>query len=94
MISARLRKGSVEVRGETFRIREWTPLERAEFFKRQESDKYLSACYVVYACTLKDGDAQYFADEAAVRNEPAGVVDKIAEAILRLSGDEDDAKNG
>ncbi len=85
-LSKRLRNLDVEVRGETFKIREWTAVERAEFMKRCRDDAMLAAAYLAHRCTVKEDGALLWNKETDARDEPPELTDALSVEICKLSG--------
>lgn len=88
---ANIRKDVVEVRGEKVHIRELTAAERGRLLVAVRSDPTLGPTFVTGLCALKpDGSPLFTPEEAEKLNESASdVVDKISQAVLKLSRLED-----
>lgn len=86
MKKSRLKTAKTEFRGESFSIREISYAERKEFLKRSQEDPQSAGAMLAVRCTLADDGSAVFADEAALDNEPPGLVDHLSREILRLSG--------
>lgn len=93
MPSARLKRDTVEVRGEVFTIRQWTASERAEYVKRSRDDALLGSVYIVHRCTLREDGTAMWPKESDAGGEPTEITDAITAAIVRLSEGEDVQKN-
>lgn len=96
MASQRLKKSEVEVRGETFQIREWTSTERAEFLKRSKDDALRASIYIAHRCTITEDGKQIWPKEGDAGEEPSEITDALTTAICKLSGldaEEGAAKN-
>lgn len=89
---SRLRRELITIRGESFTVREWTPAERSEAMKQRNADMSLLSATVAYYCTLGETGERYFKSMDAVLAEPAGLIDELCAAAIRLST-EDDEKN-
>lgn len=97
MPSARLKKSTVEARGETFQIREWTAAERAEFLKRSRDDALSAQIYIAHRCTLKEDGKPVWPKESDAGDEPSDLMDVIVTAVCKLSGldpEAESSKNG
>lgn len=90
----RLRSRIVKYRGAAFTVREMTYADRVAYVTAKEGGAVGAVELVVMACAERDG-APAFASAEAVRAVPAGLIDKLAGAILELSSDEaeDEEKN-
>jgi hypothetical protein len=90
-----LKRGQVEVNGQTVALREFNVAERAEFLKLAKEDPIKCQVYVVRTCVIGDDGAPLLDDvgaEALVSSAPAAL-DLICNAIFKLSGlelDKDD----
>jgi len=91
---SKLRRETVTIRDEPYLIREWTPAERSEFFKRVKADPTLGSAYIAFRCTLKDETgAPLWPKEKDVTDGEVSteVCDEINKAIMKLSGVDLDA---
>lgn len=85
-----LTEKTVEIRGKTLTIREWTPAERKESNRLRKSEEpeaailhMIATCVVAPSITVED-----------LRGYPTAVVDELLSAVLAVNGlDEPDPKN-
>jgi len=84
---SRLKTDTVTIRGEAFKIREWTPSERKGFLQKNDADRYMAGVYLAWCCTLNDTGGRLFTSEKFIADEePTELSDELAAAILKLSG--------
>ncbi|HMU15812.1 MAG TPA: hypothetical protein PKC95_00075 [Thauera aminoaromatica] len=85
-----LTEKTVEIRGKTLTIREWTPAERKESSRlRKSEDPEAAVLHMVATCVVAP---RMTVDD--LRGYPVAVVDELLSAILDLNGlDEPDEKN-
>lgn len=86
MKKSRLKTAIIQFRDEPFTIREISYAERKEFLKRSQEEPQSAGGILAARCTLAEDGSPVFADEAALDNEPPGLVDHLSREILRLSG--------
>jgi hypothetical protein len=81
-----LARKSVEVRGQSIVIREWTAAERNQFVDIRKDSPAKALLFMVSTCVAEP--AGFDADGV-----PAGVIDELLPAILSINGMGDDPKN-
>jgi hypothetical protein len=76
-----------ELGGEVF-VRQMSARERIEFLQRAGDDRDTTGAWLVSRLTVDaDGNALFTEkDIEALQDRPFGVIDRIAEAVLKLNG--------
>lgn len=83
---SRFKRATVDFRGETFIVRDWSPAERSVAIKARDADPSSFSSSVAYSCTIKEDGSRFFANEAAAKNEPTALVDALCAKVLELAG--------
>lgn len=80
--------GTVNFRGETYQVREFSYGERSEFLKLRNDDSGRAMAFLAFTCAQNsEGTTPRFADfDSVANNEPAALVDTLCTKVIELSG--------
>lgn len=82
----RLKRETITIDGTDYLVRQWTGLERAEFFKRSRDDAMLASIYIVQRCTINEDGSPRWKTEALAGGESTDILDPLTQKICELSG--------